>query len=463
MNESRRAGIEWQIERSWSKGAQSPILLEQIVIVKPFLESPFITETIGIGVAPAIGVPSKTTLQPLFSGPDYACSFPREKTGLKIRRDTVSLHYRLRVVILTAKVFRIHVEMKTEVITEHLSANAQEPADVAVVIQTVLRPSLLRAVRSVFDQDHAGRIQVLIGIDSHQGDASLLDTLASECPANVILTLLDLGYSTSARHGGIYNNCYGGALRTILSYAANSRYVAYLDDDDWWGRQHLSSLLSAIPHKDWAFSYRWLVDRETGWPICRDEWDSTGPGSGINLEHFGGFVSPGCLLLDKAACHLVLPFWSLSPFNDGSGEDRLVFRKLLKRSWAATGKYTSYYEISREVQKHHHHAREFAARRIGWMHERSRIDEVIGLVGEASTAFERRDADGAASICRRALALNPHHPRALYYLAFAEYRSGSVSEAFSHISHAMEIDDRDPDIIALWTEISVGRQPCMTH
>ena len=241
-------------------------------------------------------------------------SFPREKTGLKIRRDTVSLHYRLRVVILTAKVFRIHVEMKTEVITEHLSANAQEPADVAVVIQTVLRPSLLRAVRSVFDQDHAGRIQVLIGIDSHQGDASLLDTLASECPANVILTLLDLGYSTSARHGGIYNNCYGGALRTILSYAANSRYVAYLDDDDWWGRQHLSSLLSAIPHKDWAFSYRWLVDRETGWPICRDEWDSTGPGSGINLEHFGGFVSPGCLLLDKAACHLVLPFWSLSPF-----------------------------------------------------------------------------------------------------------------------------------------------------
>jgi hypothetical protein len=59
MNESRRAGIEWQIERSWSKGAQSPILLEQIVIVKPFLESPFITETIGIGAAPGVGDPVK--------------------------------------------------------------------------------------------------------------------------------------------------------------------------------------------------------------------------------------------------------------------------------------------------------------------------------------------------------------------------------------------------------------------
>jgi hypothetical protein len=356
-----------------------------------------------------------------------------------------------------------HVGMKTEVIMEHLPGNAQKPADVAVVIQTVLRPSLLRAVRSVFNQDHSGRIQVLIGIDCPLGDTALLDTLSRECPANVILTILDLGYSTSRRHGGFYTNHYGGALRTILSYAANSKYVAYLDDDDWWGRQHLSRLLSAIPNKDWAFSSRWLVDRETGWPICRDEWDSMGPGAGINLERFGGFVSPSCLLLDKDACHFILPCWSLSPFADGSGEDRLVFRELLKRPWAATGKCTCYYEMPREVQEHLHHAREFVARRIGWINDRTQITVVVRLLEEASNAFERQDLNAAASNCRCALALNPHHPRALYFLALAEWRTGSLSEAFSHITHAMEIDDRDPDIIALWTEISGVCQSCMTH
>ncbi len=353
--------------------------------------------------------------------------------------------------------------MTTEVMTGSLSGNEQRPADVAVVIPTVLRPSLLRAVRSVFDQSLAGRIQVLIGIDQRQGDSAILDTLSRECPSNVTLTIFDPGYSTSRRYGGFYANYYSGALRTILSYAANSKYVAYLDDDDWWGRQHLSSLLAAIAHKDWAFSYRWMVDRETGWPICRDEWDSLGPGAGINRERFGGFVSPSNLLLNKDACHFILPYWSQSPFADGTGEDRLVFQALLKHpAWAATGKYTCYYEIPREVQEHLHHAREFAARHINWIRERTQIDTIVRLSQEASGAFKRQDIEAAIANCRRALALNPNHAEALHCLALTEWQTGSTLEAFSHIAHAMEVNDHNPNIIALWTEITDACQSVMT-
>jgi hypothetical protein len=202
-----------------------------------------------------------------------------------------------------------------------------------------------------------------------------------------------------------------------------------------------------------------MVDRETGWPICRDEWDSIGPGAGINQRRFGGFVSPGNLLLDKDACHFILPYWSLSPFADGTGEDRLVFQQLLKHpSRAATGKYTCYYEIPREVQEHLHHAREFAARHISWIRDRTQIDTIVQLSEEASAALARHDVDAAVANCRRALALNPHHARVLHCLALAEWRTGNVSEAFSHISHAMEVNDHDPDIIALWTEITEARQ-----
>ncbi len=328
-------------------------------------------------------------------------------------------------------------------------------ADVAVVIPTVLRPSLLRAVRSVFDQSVSGHIQILIGVDRGEGDAALLDILSRERPANVTLTILDLGYSTSRRHGGFYSNCYSGALRTILSFAANSKYVAYLDDDDWWGRQHLSSLLYEIAHKDWAFSYRWMVDRETGWPICRDEWDSMGPEAGINRQRFGGFVSPSSLMLNKDTCHYVLPYWSQSPFADGTGEDRLVFRELLKHpSWAASGQYTCYCELPREVQEHHHHAREFAARHISWISDPAQIDIIVRLAEEASTALKRHDIDATIGNCRRVLALNPHHAQALHCLALTSWQIGNISEAYSLITHAMEVNDHDPNIIALWSQIT---------
>lgn len=291
-------------------------------------------------------------------------------------------------------------------------------AAAAVVIPTVLRPSLLRAARSVFAQDITGGIHLLIGIDQRQGDASVLDTLRAECPAGVTLTVLDLGYSTARRHGGFYPNAYSGALRTILSYAANSRHVAYLDDDDWWAPDHLSRLRAVIAGKDWAFSYRWMVDAETGWPICPDEWDSVGPDRGINQERFGGFVCPSTLMLDKDACHFLLPYWSLSPFSDGTGEDRLIFRELLKRpKWAASEHFSSFYELPLAVQRHPHHAREFAARGIGWMGDPEKIATINRLTQAAATAFDRGDRAAAEAACRQVLALQPYHAPALTLIA----------------------------------------------
>ncbi len=236
--------------------------------------------------------------------------------------------------------------------------------DAAVVIPTTLRPSLARAVRSVFRQSGVERVQVLIGVDQRLGDGRLLATLAHECPPHVTLTTFDPGYSTAQAHGGLYPNTFGGALRTILSYAAHSRYVAYLDDDDWWADDHLSGLLAAIQGRAWAFSYRWLVDHMTEQTLCRDEWDSVGPGRGINQESHGGFCCPSTLMLDINSCHGILPWWSQAGFDDGSGEDRLIFRALKPHPWGASNLYSCYYTMRAEVQAHPHHAEQFAARGI---------------------------------------------------------------------------------------------------
>jgi hypothetical protein len=231
----------------------------------------------------------------------------------------------------------------------------QTPCDVAVVIPTIVRPGLLRAVLSVFRQRFEGRIQVLLGIDKILGDRQVLDEIEKRRPANCVLTILDLGYSTSIRHGGLHPAKDGGTLRTILSYAANSRYVAYLDDDNWFAEDHLSSLLQAISGAEWAFSLRWYVDEQKQEPLCVDEWESVGPHAGFFNDRFGGFVDPNCLMIDKLQCEAALRWWSIPLYGDpvGMSGDRHVFKHLLQHHpCAGTGRATSYYVIHAKDAMH---------------------------------------------------------------------------------------------------------------
>jgi len=326
------------------------------------------------------------------------------------------------------------------------SALHQQKAEAAVAIVTALRPTLLRAVRSVFRQDLAGRIHLLIGIDVPDGDAGMLETLRQECPAQVTLTILDLGYSTAQLHGGFYPSAAGGALRTILGYAANSRYIAYLDDDDWWARDHLSSLCAAIPGRVWAHSRRWMVDGATAWPICRDEWDSIGVGRGKSVQLFGGFACPSTLMIEKEAAHPILPLWSLAYSADGRGNDRKFLQELMRHPPADTGRHSCFYELREAERQHPHHAGEFAARQLDWMGDRQKIEQVLAHTAQAEQALARGDADGAVSACCRALALQPHHAPALHLLAQAKYRTGRLAEARGHAALALELADHDPAV-----------------
>jgi hypothetical protein len=224
-----------------------------------------------------------------------------------------------------------------------MSAELQRPFDVAVVMTTVVRPTIRQAVRSVFEQRLAGRVQLLIGIDRCEGDRALIEQLQRECPGHVAITLIDLGYSTSARHGGLYPSRFGGSLKTVLSYAANSRHVTYLDDDNWYAPDHLARLLAAVQGNDWAFSLRHFVDGKTGDLLCPDLWESTGPGAGVFAAIQGGFVDTNCYLIDKMACHEVFTEWAMTRHAAGTGGDRQIFARLKDRPWGASGTPSLFY------------------------------------------------------------------------------------------------------------------------
>lgn len=223
----------------------------------------------------------------------------------------------------------------------------QKPADAAVVITTVLRPSLLEALRSIYAQDFRGTIQVLIGVDKEAGELEPLRAVLAERPENVEALVFNPGFSTSQRHGGVHLAHDGGAMRVILSYLANSARVAYLDDDNRWLPGHLSSLSAAITGFDWAYSLRLFADARDGRDLCVDRWDSVGPGRGNKRESLGGFVDPNCLMIDKTRAEEALGYWSQPVTQRGGVDaDRRVFKHLMQHHPVAwTGRATVRYFV----------------------------------------------------------------------------------------------------------------------
>lgn len=228
--------------------------------------------------------------------------------------------------------------------------NPQKPADVAVIIPTFGRPSIANAMQCIYKQDLNGTIQILIGVDAWDIDsADLIKATAEKRPSNVSVMLVDMGYSTSKKRGGVHLNSYNGSLRVILGYMANSQYLTFLDDDNYWAPNHLSSLKDVIPGFGWAFSNRYLIDEVTGMNLCVDRWDSVGPGKGIRKEKLKGFVDPNCIMINKMHLPDALTAWlSTLPSSRIQAADRQFFRYLIEQgatSW--TGKATVGYSIRR--------------------------------------------------------------------------------------------------------------------
>lgn len=222
---------------------------------------------------------------------------------------------------------------------------AQTPSDVAVVMPTMLRPEIAAALASVYAQDFQGRIQVVIGVDVARHDAGALEQALAGRPDQVSALVLRLPHSTSRAHGGVHLALDGGALRSILSFMANSPFVAFLDDDNTWAPRHLSLLRAAIEGKVWACTQRMLVDSESGADLGVDRWDSVGAGRG-RFASLGGFVDPNTLMVDKVKAARALGRWAETlDGKPGLSADRHFFRAIAQADHAYVMEPTVRYKI----------------------------------------------------------------------------------------------------------------------
>jgi len=225
-----------------------------------------------------------------------------------------------------------------------MAKDLQTPFDAAVVMFTKRTGALATAVRSVFAQAFDGRVQVVVGVDGPQADRAALAALARDVPDRMALTVVDPGYSTARSRGGLHAPEAGGSLRAVLTLLANARHVAFLSEVNRYAPEHLDLLKRALGERAWAWTQRWFADARGGNVICKDDWESAGPGSGTFAKSEGGFVATDALMIDKLACAAAVPAW-IDADAHGRGEDRRFFQAIRALPHGATGEPTVYAHI----------------------------------------------------------------------------------------------------------------------
>jgi len=209
---------------------------------------------------------------------------------------------------------------------------------------TVIRPSLERAVESIFAQDIAGRVQILVGVDKPLGGWPLLEQLWRRAPPHRALSVLYPGYSTSVRHGGIYPALDGGCLRTVLTLLANACHVAYWMTTTGGRRTISRPLLTAVRDSSLPTLSAGLSTTSRRADLCRSV-ALDGVRASVLPGMDRGFCDPNTLVIDKRACFSLLSSWSLGP---GDMADRVFFRALRENfQGRGTHRATCYYTIRR--------------------------------------------------------------------------------------------------------------------
>jgi glycosyltransferase involved in cell wall biosynthesis len=165
---------------------------------------------------------------------------------------------------------------------------------VAVVIPTTGRDTLSRALNSVRTQTSAPA-EIVVVLDN----PSALDR---------VQRMMLSGERLVVTRGHV-----GGALaRNMGVDQANSEYVAFLDDDDWWEPEKTEIQLRALKESSsqWAYSYSRFVDGDRVRILPRND---VGGGESIasylvsrrRLRHGDGYIQSSSLLIERRLARAV--------------------------------------------------------------------------------------------------------------------------------------------------------------
>ena len=216
-------------------------------------------------------------------------------------------------------------------------ADAAPRYAVTVVTPTIGTPHLWQAIESVQAQTypHVRHLVVVDGAEHRGRVESMLPPNPSR-PLNVVVLPNTIG-------GGGFN---GHRVYGATPYLIDSRFVAFLDEDNWLDPDHLVSVMAGITATgaSWGFSLRRIVDEE-GRFLMDDDCESLGP-VGSWLDAAVHLVDANCYVLRRDIALETSLIWYRRAPDEPSPDIVLCERLLTERPrYAATGRPTVRYRL----------------------------------------------------------------------------------------------------------------------
>lgn len=135
---------------------------------------------------------------------------------------------------------------------------------VAVVTPTIGNQYLSECIRSVDNQTYEN-ITHYIFIDGYEHRKAVFDSCEGYSKAKFVILEDNVG-----------KGWYGHRVYAACSFLVNADIICYLDEDNWFDSEHISSLVQEIElGADWAYSLRKIYNKN-GEYICEDNCESLG-------------------------------------------------------------------------------------------------------------------------------------------------------------------------------------------
>lgn len=199
-----------------------------------------------------------------------------------------------------------------------------------VIIPTTGSPDFRIALESVLNQTYDTTCYVVIDGDKFTPKSR---TILSDYLGNKNLKVCELPLNVGA------NGFYGHRVYAAFTHLVNTKYVLYLDQDNWFDKDHVQSCVETIQQSgsDWSYCLR-KVYKENEF-ICNDDCESLG-----KWQSFQGYphIDTNSYCLKTEIAIRLASVW-----HGGWGQDRVFFSALNQHvpKYECTGKYTLNYRV----------------------------------------------------------------------------------------------------------------------
>jgi glycosyltransferase involved in cell wall biosynthesis len=200
-----------------------------------------------------------------------------------------------------------------------------------VIIPTTGAPELRKAIESVLVQTYPTICYVVCdGVDTY-GKVKVISDDYLGAPN---LKIAHLPINVGA------NGYYGHRVYAAFTHLVNTDYVLYLDQDNWFDKEHVETCVETIQQNDlyWSYSLRKICDKY-GEYICNDDCESLGK---WQTYHHVNHIDTNSYCIKTPIAVTLASVW-----HGGWGQDR-VFLQALSRHYVnyhCTGKYSVNYRV----------------------------------------------------------------------------------------------------------------------